>query len=204
MMAIMSVFGIFVIRIGGKYFVLDVFPWLGNPKEGRQLSKQYGDDWWRYARVIADKKDIIEQSEIATLFRRCLRVISAVGWPEVIVKQLIECETRWINRPRNNILYNFTGWTDSRDLVEGLDIDLELLLKNAVRTIFDPDAQIAYGPLPQSLLLGSLFLQVWSSFRGSVAMELNGQPAPEFPAITDSGLIGAFEVALRDELARAV
>jgi len=115
MLAIMSIFGVFVIRIGGKYFVLDVFPWLGHLKEDRRLNKQYGANWWQYARVIADNKETIDQREIVVLFQRCLRMATAVGWKEILVNQLIGCEQRWFSRPRNNILYNFTGWTGSSD-----------------------------------------------------------------------------------------
>jgi hypothetical protein len=204
MMAIISLFGIFIFRQQGKYFVLDVFPWMGYPKCKKELSKLHGSDWWRFGRVIADNKEIIEQKEITALFQRCLRVVSGVGWPEVVVGQLISCETRWMNRPRNNILYNFTGWTQSQDLVAGFDTDLEKLLQDAARSIFDPDEQMAYGSLPQSLLLGSLFLRTWSAFRKSVAMEIGGQPAPDFPDVADSGLIGAFERALTDELNAAI
>jgi hypothetical protein len=204
MMAIMSLFGVFMVRHGGKYFLLDVFPWMGNPKDQRELSKRYGNDWWRYGRIIADRKEIIEQKEITALFQRCLRVVSGVGWPEVVVRQLIDCETRWMNRPRNNILYNFTGWTQSQDLVAGVDTDLPLLLRDAARSIFDPDEQIAYGSLPQSLLLGSLFVRTWRAFRESVAMEIAGEPAPEFPDVVDAGLIDAFESALTNELLSAI
>jgi hypothetical protein len=203
MMATISLFGVFIVRQGGKYFLLDVFPWMGDLKCKRTLVKLHGDDWWRYARVIGDTKEIIEQREIAALFQRCLRVISGVGWPEVIITQLIECETRWMNRPRNNILYNFTGWTQSEDLMASFDADLQKLLRDAARSIFDPDEQIAYGSLPQSLLLGSLFIRTWKAFRGTVAMDIAGQPAPEFPNFTDAGLIDAFERALMSELSGA-
>jgi hypothetical protein len=207
MLAIMSILGVFVIRIGGKYFVLDVFPWLGHLKEDRRLLKQYGADWWRYARVISDSKETIEQREIVVLFQRCLRMTTAVGWKEILVSQLIDCEQRWFNRPRNNILYNFTGWTGSPDLIAALETDVSSLLRDAARSIFDYDAQTAFGSLPQSLLLGSFLTHVWTDFRGSVVMELNGQAAPEYPAVGDPALIGLiaeFEGALTAMLSESV
>jgi hypothetical protein len=204
MCAIMSVFGVFIIRIGGKYFVVDVFPWFGYLKEDRNLSKRFGEDWWRYARIIADKKETIEQREIAALFQRCLKVASVIGWREVLVGQLIDCENRWFNRPRNNILYNFTGWTESADLMNAETTDIGALLRTAVRTLFDPDAQMAFGPLPQSLLLGSLLTRVWSDFRESVVMELNGVSVSEFPPVGDSSLIGEFESVVDDMISSAV
>ncbi len=207
MLAIMSIFGVFVIRIGGKYFVLDVFPWLGHLKEDRHLRKQYGANWWQYARVIADSKETIDQREIVILFQRCLRMATAVGWKEILVAQLIRCEQRWFNRPRNNILYNFTGWTGSPDLIAALETDVSSLLRNAARNIFDYDAQTAFGSLPQSLLLGSFLTHVWANFRSSVIMELNGQAAPEYPAVGDPSLIGLiaeFEGALTAVLSESV
>jgi hypothetical protein len=105
---------------------------------------------------------------------------TAVGWKEILVTQLIGCEQRWFNRPRNNILYNFTGWTGSSDLISSLDTDVSSLLRNAARSIFDYDAQTAFGSLPQSLLLGSFLTHVWVNFRNAVVMELNGQAAPEY------------------------
>jgi hypothetical protein len=201
MLAIVSIFGVFIIRQGGKYFILDVFPWMGKRKEDKRLSKAYGSDWWKYGRIISDAKEIIEQNEIVALFQRCLRVVSGVGWREVLVSQLIACEARWMNRPRNNILYNFTGWTQYQDLIGVSETDLPVLLKAAARSIFDPDEQTAYGPLPQSLLVGALFIQAWKEFRRAVAMEIAGVPAPEFPDLVNSGLIEAFETALNAELA---
>lgn len=207
MFAIMSILGVFVIRVGGKYFVLDVFPWLGHVREDRQLRKRYGEHWWRYARVIADSKETIDQREIVILFQRCLRMATAVGWKEILVTQLIGCEQRWFNRPRNNILYNFTGWTGSPDLIAALDTDVSSLLRNAALSIFDYDAQTAFGSLPQSLLLGSFLSHVWAKFRNSVIMELNGRTAPEFPAVGDPSLIGLiaeFEGALSAVLSESV
>lgn len=203
MMAIISIFGVFIIRLGGKYFVVDVFPWLGHPNDARSFRKSYGDNWWRYARILSDSKEIIEQKEIVALFQRCLRITTGVGWPEILIKQLIHCESRWLNRPRNNILYNFTGWTETQDLLGGLDVEFPILLRSAARTIFDPDEQTAFGSLPQSLLLGSMFLRIWREFRGVVAMDLNGLPAPELPEIVDAGLIEQFEAILAEELASA-
>ena len=203
MLAIMSILGVFIVRVDGKYFLLDVFPWFGHAKEDRQMKRHYGDDWWRYGRVVADTKSIIEQGEIVILFQRCLRMVSGVGWRETIITQLVNCEERWFNRPRNNILYNFTGWTDTPDLVSAEDTDLNGLLKAAVTDIFDPDAQTAFGPLPQSLLLMSLLTSVWSTFRGSVAIELNGLEAPEFPPVGENSLIALFENVLAEMLARS-
>jgi len=207
MLAIMSIFGVLVIRFGGKYFVLDVFPWLGHSKEDRQLRKRYGENRWRYARIIADSKEIIDQREIVILFQRCLRMATAVGWKEILVAQLIGCEQRWFNRPRNNILYNFTGWTGSPDLIAAMETDVTSLLRNAARSIFDYDAQTAFDSLPQSLLLGSFLTDVWANFRSSVIMELNGQAAPEYPAVGDPSLIGLiaeFEGALTAVLSESV
>lgn len=206
MLAIMSILGVFVVRIGSKYFVLDVFPWLGHVKEDRRLLKQFGADWWRYARIISDSKAIIEQREIVILFQRCLRMSTAVGWKEILVSQLIGCEQKWFNRPRNNILYNFTGWTGSPDLISALETDVSSLLRDAARSIFDHDAQIAFGSLPQSLLLGSFLTHAWDNFRSSVVMELNGQAAPEYPTVGDPlliGLIAEFERALTTVLSES-
>lgn len=207
MYAIMSIFGIFVIRIGGKYFVVDVFPWLGYQKLDRSLRKDIGGDWWRHARIIADTKENIEQREMVLLFQRCLRVVSVAGWKEIVIGQLIGCEQRWFNRPRNNILYNFTGWTGSADLVTAYDCDVAALLKSAARTIFDYDEQTKFGSLPQSLLLGTLLIHVWNRFRGSVSMELGGEVAPAFPVVGDPafvGLIAEFDVAMNAVLSEAV
>jgi hypothetical protein len=192
-----------VIRIRGRYFVLDVVPWLGYLKEDRNLRKTYGDHWWRYGRLIGDRKETIEQSEIVILFQRCLRIVTATGWKETLVRQLIDVEQRWFNRPRNNILYNFTGWTDSADLTCAVDNDVSALLKTAARNIFDYEAQAAFGPLPQSLLLGSFLGHTWTVFRDSVSMELNGVVAPEFPDIANALLIGEFEKILNEELSES-
>jgi hypothetical protein len=206
MLGIMSIFGVFIIRIGGRYFVLDVFPSLGHLKEDRRLSKQYGADWRRYARIISDSKQTIEQGEIVILFQRCLRMTTVHGWKEILVTQLIDCEQRWFNRPRNNILYNFTGWTESPDLISALETDVSSLLRDAARSIFDYEAQTAFGSLPQSLLLGSFLTHVWAKFRASVVMELNGQAAPEYPTVGDPSLIGLiaeFEGALTTVLSES-
>lgn len=207
MFAIMSILGVFVIRIGGKYFVLDVFPWLGEAKLDRKLQRQFGADWWRFGRIIADRKETIEQREIVGLFQRCLRMSTAVGWKEVIVTALIGCEHRWFNRPRNNILYNFTGWTESPDLTIAFEENVGSLLRAAARNIFDHDEQTRFGSLPQSLLLGSLLTHVWPDFRGAVSMELAGDEAPEFPSVGDAalvGLIAEFDTALTIVLSEAV
>ena len=132
---------------------------------------------------------------------------TGVGWKEILVTQLIHCEQKWFNRPRNNILYNFTGWSETPDLIAALEADVSSLLRDAARNIFDYDAQTRFGSLPQSLLLGSLLTRVWSEFRSSVAMELDGQAAPEFPAVGDPslvGLIAEFEGALATVLADSV
>jgi hypothetical protein len=203
MLAIIAMFGIFIVRIRGKYSVVDVFPWLGHPKADRELYKQYGKEWWRYARIISDKKATIEQREIVILFQRCLRISSAAGWKETLVTQLIRCEERWFNRPRNNIVYNFTGWTDTPDLLAAVDVDVSALLRSAARSIFDYEAQRAFGSLPQSLLLGSMLAKIWSGFREVVVMELEGKPAPYLPAVGDMSLIGEFENALNELLSDA-
>jgi hypothetical protein len=78
---------------------------------------------------------------------------TAVGWKEILVAQLIDCEQRWFNRPRNNILYNFTGWTGSPDLIAALDTDVSSLLRYAARSIFDYDAQTTFG------LYGAFFVK---------------------------------------------
>jgi hypothetical protein len=204
MCAIMSLFGVFIVRIGGKYFVVDVFPWLGHMKEDRKLSDQFGENWWQYARIIADKKETIEQGEIVVLFQRCLRITTSTGWKEVLVNQLIGCRGRWFNRPRNNILYNFTGWTESLDLTDASDEDVSSILRAAAQSIFDTDAQMAFGPLPQSLLLGSLLMRIWIDFRTSVAMELNGATANEFPPVGHASLLLEFESAMDDLLSTAL
>jgi hypothetical protein len=204
MLAIIAIFGVFVIRVGGKYYIIDIFPWFGHHREDRQLRKLYGDDWWRYCRIIADRNNTIEQKEIVALFKRCIRMVTSVGWREFIVQGLLDCPARWFNRPRNNILYNFTGWTASADLMLAVEADCVGLISRAILSIFDADVQVTYGPMPQSLLLGSLLLPVWERFREGVAMELDGSPAPDFPAVGDSSLIVEFERALDSAIARGV
>lgn len=204
MLAIISIFGVFIIRVGGKYYIVDVFPWSGySNKERRQLEKQFGSDWWRFARVIADKKETLEQREITALFQRCLRIITGVGWREVIVSQLSSCGGLWFNRPRNHILYNFTGWSQASDLMAEHDGNVRDILREAVESVFDPDAQTAYGCLPQSLLMGSLLTRIWKDFRETVAIQLAGDIAPEFPAVGTNSLIVEFENIMNELLSRA-
>jgi hypothetical protein len=196
MLAIMALFGVFIIRIGGRYYILDVFPSSGRPKEEKILKKQFGNNWWLYGRIIADTKETIEQKETVLLFQRCLRVVSGVGWREAIIGELIDCKPRWFNRSRNNILYNFTGWTATADLTGRKAVDIPSILREAARDIFDPDAQVPFGPLPKSLLLGSLLLKVWGPFTDTVVMEMNGVVAPPFPTLDDANLILAFQSQL--------
>lgn len=70
-------------------------------------------------------------------------------------------------------------------MIAALETDVSALLRNATQSIFDYDAQTAFGSLPQSLLLGSFLTHVWANFCSSVVMELNGRTAPEYPAVGD-------------------
>jgi hypothetical protein len=196
MFSIIALFGIFVIRIGGKYYIVDMFPWFGHRKEDNRLRKQFGEQWWNYCRVTSDTKETFEQREIILLFKRCIRMVTIVDWREFLIEGLLECPPKWFNRPRNNILYNFTGWTGCSDLMTAANTDCTKLLPAAVLSIFDVEAQMTYGPLPQSLLLAYLLLPIWEKFRGVVTMELDGQPAPNFPSVGASNLMAVFEEAL--------
>lgn len=193
MLAIISLFGIFVIRIGGRYFVVDVFPWLGHLKENKRLEKQFGKNWSQYARIISDPKQIIEQGEIVALFQRCLRVVTGLQWKDVLVNQLIEAEGKWFNRPRNSILYNFTGWSDEADIRLKSTSDCSTIIRSAAASIFDFDMQCRYGPLPQSLLLGSFLKHTWAEFRKAMYIQIAGTDAPEYPAVGQDMLIAEFE-----------
>lgn len=197
MQAIMALFGVFIVRSKGKYYVVDLFPWFGHNKEDRAMRKNFGDAWWQYGRIISDKKTLIHQDEIVLLFQRCLRVVTVQEvWQEAIIGELSACEQSWFNRPRNNVMYNFSGWLDNSDLTRSYTKDCVEVVRAAAASIFDVESLIAVGSLPQSLLLASLLGKIWERLAGAISLELGGKAIDMLPQVGDRSLITHFESAL--------
>jgi hypothetical protein len=202
MLGIMSIFGVFVIRVDSKYLLLDVFPDIAEIPPARELRRAHPDDWHRYGRVIGDRKELIEQSELISLFKRCLRVVSVEFWREWIIKELIKVDNSWYNRPRNNILYNFSTWTEVDPIDRVVAIESQGVLLEAARNLFDRDHQNKIGSIAQSLLIVLLLRRVWEELRNSVVLNVGEGPASLEPTVGTNQLVLRFETII-NELAEA-
>jgi hypothetical protein len=115
--ALLGMLGVYIVKIGEYFCVLDVFPFGREARDRRNFAKQHGNPIDPAKLIFRAKGDPIEQRHIWTVLRRVLRVTSFGAGEERYASTLLSIKDKGLGRSRNETLYQNVGWPFDFDLL---------------------------------------------------------------------------------------